>query len=257
CFNSCQQMPDGLTALVVVMLYDFQDRKFQSWEPIPEDGEDLFKEVRRVEGSLFRFRTKLAAALARSRIKKNLPSIDDILPTCVRAKHQRKHKLPIYAWVNTLKTNVDEVCETLKAQGFIQGNPHTHLEGSMFSKDTHCPDILRFPQQVPGLLNRTTLLMDHKIIIQNKSRCLAACAVRRLLVKDADILMVGFFSAHTVAHVAVQASVCSAHIYLCGYPDDPTQREELHYFAHCQSVMPLYCYLSCTHFILKVQDTCL
>ncbi|KAK1792549.1 hypothetical protein P4O66_012487 [Electrophorus voltai] len=176
CFNSCQQMPDDLTALVVVMLYDFQDRKFQSWEPIPEDGEDLFKEVRRVEGSLF---------------------------------------------------SVDEVCETLKAQGFIQGNPHTHLEGSMFSKDTHCPDILRFPQQVPGLLNRTTLLMDHKIIIQNKSRCLAACAVRRLLVKDADILMVGFFSAHTVAHVAVQASVCSAHIYLCGYPDDPTQREEL------------------------------
>ncbi|XP_076848610.1 putative methyltransferase NSUN7 isoform X2 [Brachyhypopomus gauderio] len=79
------------------------DRKFQSREPMAEDGEVPIKEVRRVEGSLFRLRTKLAASLARSRIKKNLPSIDDTLPMCVRAKHQRKHVLPICAWVNTLK----------------------------------------------------------------------------------------------------------------------------------------------------------
>ncbi|XP_076848611.1 putative methyltransferase NSUN7 isoform X3 [Brachyhypopomus gauderio] len=44
-FGASQQMPDDLMALVVVMLYDFQDRKFQSREPMAEDGEVPIKEA--------------------------------------------------------------------------------------------------------------------------------------------------------------------------------------------------------------------
>ncbi|KAF4071613.1 hypothetical protein AMELA_G00275360 [Ameiurus melas] len=228
CFQATQQMPDDLMALAMVMLYDLQDRKFQPREPMTGEGEGPVEEVRLVEDSLFRFRTKLAASLARFRIKQDLVCIDDLLPKSVKEKHQRKHKLPTCAWVNTLKSSVDEVCVTLKTQGFVQVDPHTHLEGRVFCKDTHCPDVLLFPRQARELRDKTTLLLDRTLIIQEKSRSLAVCALRPLLAKNTDILLAGSFSAYTVAHVGVQASFFSSHVYVCGLPADSALREELH-----------------------------
>ncbi|XP_026798992.3 putative methyltransferase NSUN7 [Pangasianodon hypophthalmus] len=227
CFQASQQLPDDLMALAMVMLYDLQDRKFQPREPMTGEGEGPVEEVRLMEDSLFRFRTKLAASLARFRIKQDLVCIDDILPKSVKEKHQRKHKLPTCAWVNTLKSSLDEVCVTLETLGFVQVDPHTHLEGSVFCKDTHCPDVLLFPHQARELLDKTTLLMDHTLIIQEKSRSLAVYALRPLLAKNTDILIAGSFSAHTVAHVGVQASVFSNVVYACGLPADSAHREEL------------------------------
>ncbi|KAG7313950.1 hypothetical protein KOW79_022446 [Hemibagrus wyckioides] len=227
CFQATQQLPDDLLALAMVMLYDLQDRKFLPRELMTGDEDESVDEVRLVEDSLFRSRTKLAASLARFRIKQDLVCIDDLLPKSVKEMHQRKHKLPTCAWVNTLKSSVDEVCMTLKTQGFIQVDPHTHLEGSVFCKDAHCPDVLLFPNRARELLAKTTLLMDHTLIIQEKSRNLAVCALRPLLAQNTDILIAGSFSAHTVAHVGVQASVFSNHVYVCGLPADSTHREDL------------------------------
>lgn len=50
-----------------------------------------------------RFKTKLAASLARCRVKHNLSSIEYILPESVRKKQKMSANLPLYAWVNTLK----------------------------------------------------------------------------------------------------------------------------------------------------------
>ncbi|XP_036439293.1 putative methyltransferase NSUN7 [Colossoma macropomum] len=227
CFYPSQQTPDDLTSLVVVMLYDLQDRKFQPREPLTGEGEGPIEEVRRVENSLFSFRTKLAASLARCRIKQNLLSIDDILPKSVREKHQRKHKLPLCAWVNTLKTSMEEVCETLRAAGFFEVDPQSRLKGKAFCKDLHCPDVLLFSQQARQQLDETLLMTEHALIIQAKVRSLAVSAVRPLLAKDTDILMVGSFSAQTVAHVAVLASACDVRVHICGLPADPAHREGL------------------------------
>lgn len=46
--------PDDLMALVVVILYDLLDRKFQPREPMKRVEEGLIKEVRQVEDSLYR-----------------------------------------------------------------------------------------------------------------------------------------------------------------------------------------------------------
>ncbi|XP_037388465.1 putative methyltransferase NSUN7 [Pygocentrus nattereri] len=227
CFHPSQQMPDDLMSLVVVMLYDLQDRKFQPREPVIGEGEGFIEEVRRVENSLFSFRTKLAASLARCRIKQNLLSINDILPKSVREKRQRKHKLPLCAWVNILKTSTEEVCETLRAAGFIQVDPQSHLEGKAFCKDLHCPDVLLFSQQAQQQLDETLLLTDQVLIIQAKVCSLAVSAVRPLLAKNTDILMVGSFSAQTVAHVAVLASACDVRVHICGLPADPAHRKGL------------------------------
>ncbi|KAI5087742.1 putative methyltransferase NSUN7, partial [Silurus meridionalis] len=216
-----------LMALAMVMLYDVHDRKFQPREPMTGEGEGLIEDVRLVEESLYRFRTKLVASLARFRIKHNLVCVDDILPKCVKEKHQRKDKLLTCAWVNTLKSSVDEVCVMLKTQGFIQVDPNTHLQGSVFCRDTHCPEVLLFPHQAQEHLEKMTLIRDHTLIIQEKSRSLAVCALRPLLAKNTDILIVGSFSALTAAHVGIQASVFSNHVFVCGLPSDSTHREEL------------------------------
>ncbi len=46
--------PDDLMALVVVVLYDLLDRKFQPRKPMKRAEEGLIKEVRQVEDSLCR-----------------------------------------------------------------------------------------------------------------------------------------------------------------------------------------------------------
>lgn len=46
--------PDDLMALVVVVLYDLLDRKFQPREPMKRAEEGLIKAVRQVEDSLCR-----------------------------------------------------------------------------------------------------------------------------------------------------------------------------------------------------------
>ncbi|KAL6466902.1 hypothetical protein MHYP_G00247060 [Metynnis hypsauchen] len=176
CFHPSQQMPDDLMSLVVVMLYDLQDRKFQPREPVTGEGEGFIEEVRRVENSLF---------------------------------------------------STEEVCETLRAAGFIQVDPQSCLEGKTFCKDLHCPDVLLFSQQAQQQLDKTLLLTDHALIIQAKARSLAVRAVRPLLAKNTDILMVGSFSAQTVAHVAVLASACDVCVHICGLPADPAHREGL------------------------------
>ncbi|GAA6109438.1 putative methyltransferase NSUN7, partial [Tachysurus ichikawai] len=104
CFQAAQQLPDDLMDLAMVMLYDLQDRKFLPREPMTGEEEGPVEEVRLMEDGLFRFRTKLAASLARFRIKQDLVCIDDILPKSLKEKHQKKHKVPTCAWVNTLKS---------------------------------------------------------------------------------------------------------------------------------------------------------
>ncbi|XP_051558204.1 putative methyltransferase NSUN7 [Myxocyprinus asiaticus] len=227
CFYPSHQMPDDLMALVVVILYDLLDRKFQTRESIKTTGEGLMNKVRQVEDSLYRFRTKLEASLAHFRIKQNFLTIDSFLPQLVRVKQHRTQTVPLYAWVNTLNASVENVCEILKTAGFAQVDSNTHLAGQVFCKDTHCSNVLLFPRRVQKRLEKTKLLTEHTLIIQDKSRSLVAGAVRPLLVENCDVLMVGSFSALTVAHVAVQTAACSGCVHVCGVLNAPNFKEEL------------------------------
>uniref|UniRef100_A0A3B4ZWN7 NOP2/Sun RNA methyltransferase family member 7 n=1 Tax=Stegastes partitus TaxID=144197 RepID=A0A3B4ZWN7_9TELE len=187
-------------SLVAVMLCDFQDRKFLPRERQGE--EEIIQEVRDVENYLHRFKTKLAASLARCRIKHSLLSIECILPETVKKKQERSKSLPLYAWVNTLKSSLDEVQSVLKSAGLLQAKSIGQLEGQTFCQDPHCGDILVFPTQLKAQLYSTGLLSDHKLILQDKSCSLGPNAVCSLLPEDGDVLMVGSFSGLTVSHTA-------------------------------------------------------
>ncbi|XP_062250328.1 putative methyltransferase NSUN7 isoform X2 [Platichthys flesus] len=200
CFHLTQLIPDDQMGLVAVMLFDFQDRKFLPRERQRED--EVIQEVREVENYLLRLKTKLAASLARCRIKLNLLSIECFLPESVKMKQQRSSSLPLFTWVNTLKTSLDEVRTELESLGLSQVKSIRQLEGQTFCRDPHCADGLVFPAQLRPQLYSTELLRHHKLVIQDKSCCLgpnAACAV---LPEEGDVLMAGCFSGLTVSHTA-------------------------------------------------------
>ncbi|XP_071373429.1 putative methyltransferase NSUN7 [Centroberyx affinis] len=232
CFYLAQPMPDDQMSLVAVMLYDFQDRKFLPRER--REKEEFVQEVRDVENCLLRFKTKLAASLARCRIKHDLLTIECILPESVKMKQERSSSLPLYTWVNTLKSSLDEVQCVLKGAGFSQVKSIGQLEGQTFCQDPHCGDILVFPAQLKAELYHTKLLSDHRLIIQDKSCILGPNAVCSLISGEGDVLMVGCFSGLTVSHTASLIAVNhkanskdQSKVYVCVSDRTAAQREEL------------------------------
>ncbi|KAK3552864.1 hypothetical protein QTP86_024271 [Hemibagrus guttatus] len=242
-FYSAKTVPDDLMSLVVVILYDLQDRKFlPRKQPANQEMQEEVAKVREVENCLLRFKTKLAASLARCRIKHDLLSIDCMLPESIRQRQERGSNLPIYAWINTLRTSMQEVCDVLKSAGFSHVKSITQLEGQTFCEDIQCLDLLVFPMCAKRELHKTNLLKDCRLVIQDKSCCIAPWALRPLLVPDGDVVMAGSFSAATVAHTA--AIVTSAHthmhtthhsskqarsmrVFVCGGDCTSVQRDEL------------------------------
>ncbi|XP_029297302.1 LOW QUALITY PROTEIN: putative methyltransferase NSUN7 [Cottoperca gobio] len=232
CFYLTQPMPDDQMGLVAVMLYDFQDRKFLPRER--QQGDEIEQEVRDVENYLLRFKTKLAASLARCRIKHDLLSIECILPESVKMKQERSSSLPLYAWVNTLENSLDEVQSVLESAGFSQVKSMGQLQDKTFCQDPHCGDILVFPAQLKAQLYTTKLLSDHKLIIQDKSCHLGPHAVCSLLPEEGDVLMSGCFSGLTVSHTASliaekrkDSSNDQPIVYVCVSDRTDAQREEL------------------------------
>ncbi|XP_046722049.1 putative methyltransferase NSUN7 isoform X3 [Silurus meridionalis] len=202
-FYSSKLVPDEQMSLVAVILYDLQDRNFlQRERPANRDMPEEVAQVRHVENCLLRFKTKLAAALARCRIEHNLLSIDCMLPESVRLSQERGSNLPIHAWINTLRTSRQEVCEVLKSACFSRVNSVAQLEGRTFCEDLHCLDLLVFPTGAKQELDKTNLLKDRKLVIQDKACCMGPWALHPWLGPDGDVMMAGSFSAATVAHTA-------------------------------------------------------
>ncbi|XP_008325307.2 putative methyltransferase NSUN7 [Cynoglossus semilaevis] len=202
CLHLPPSIPDDEMSLAAVVLYDLQDRKFMPRRHHQGQTEEIIAEARSIENYLTGCSTKLAASLARCRIKHNVLSIHCILPRSVRIKQGRSNCLPHYAWVNTMKSSLDEVQAVLKSSGFSQVKSAAHLEGQSFCRDPHCGDLLVFPAGLKPRLNSTNLLTDHKLTIQDKFCSLGPNLVCSVLPARGDVLMVGHFSGLTVAHTA-------------------------------------------------------
>ncbi len=86
----------------MVILCDYRQRKFQI--RIPLKDEKLDPHLKEIEKALLKAKTKLNAALARSRIKNNVASVDKLLPENVREHEKHADKMHVCCWVNQLKT---------------------------------------------------------------------------------------------------------------------------------------------------------
>ncbi|XP_069600657.1 putative methyltransferase NSUN7 [Ranitomeya imitator] len=235
-FYHSQPLPDEMTSLVVVMLYDFQYRKFQPRD-LSNKG-DIIEEVQEVEKLLNSYKTKLAAALAKCRIKYAAPTIEYILPETVRKQEQRASTLPIYAWINTAKVSFTDVFNTLKREGFTQINCSSELDGFTYCLDQHCPDLLIFPPHLKEKIGNMEMVFKYQLILQDKSHSLAAHSVKALLNEDDDIIVANPCPDYTIAHIAVLASQFYSNIYVCGVQSE-SRREDmmnLFHYMECRNI---------------------
>ncbi|NXH16307.1 NSUN7 methyltransferase, partial [Bucco capensis] len=160
----CQSIVNELTSLLVVMLYDLQDRKFQPRKIF--DEEEPVAEVRKIEHYLYSFRTKLAAALARCRIKHDAISVEDILPETIRKQEQRASVLPLCVWINTFKISLQDVFRDLETRGFAKVESMSDLDHYTYFMDQHCHDVLFFPSSLKEELLNLDLFADCRLLLQ-------------------------------------------------------------------------------------------
>uniref|UniRef100_A0A672QGK0 SAM-dependent MTase RsmB/NOP-type domain-containing protein n=1 Tax=Sinocyclocheilus grahami TaxID=75366 RepID=A0A672QGK0_SINGR len=225
---SVSLQPDDSMSLVAVMLTDLMDRKFLPRPPAANQEEEEVKAVQEVEACLLRFRTKLVASLARCRIKHELLTLENMVPEQIRHREERATLLPLYGWINTLRSSLEEVSEVLHTSGFSCVKSVGQLKGQTFCKDLHCHDLLAFPSSVKNDLTNSRLLSDSRLIIQDKSCCVGPWALWPLLADGGDVLMSGCFSAQTVAHVsAVSDARGQSTVIVCLGDGEQSQTDEL------------------------------
>ncbi|XP_032417780.1 putative methyltransferase NSUN7 isoform X1 [Xiphophorus hellerii] len=226
-FHKSQNIYSDLLPLAMVMLYDFQDRRFLLRRRPAEGEQKAVAEVRDLEKCLQRWKVKLAASLARFRVKHSLRSVSCFLSDSLRTKEHRAKSLPFYAWVNTLNSSLDEMCEILRSANLSEVKNMADLTGSTFSKDPLCPDTLIFSRSLCKPLQSSALTTTHVLNIQDRSVCLAVSVSQPVLFDRRDVLVVGSFSALTVAHVAAAAAARSGRVLVCGADHTPVQTEEM------------------------------
>ncbi|XP_043970066.1 putative methyltransferase NSUN7 isoform X1 [Gambusia affinis] len=226
-FHKSQNIYSDLLPLAMVMLYDFQDRRFLLRRHPAEGEQEVVAEVRDLEKCLQRWKVKLAASLARFRVKHGLRSVSRFLSDSLRTKEHRAKSLPYYAWVNTLNSSLDEICKILQSANLSEVKNMADLTGSTFSKDPLCPDTLIFSRSLCKPLQSSALTTTHVLNIQDRSVCLAVSVSQPVLFDRGDVLVAGSFSALTVAHVAVAAAARSGRVLVCGADHTPVQTEEM------------------------------
>ena len=90
------QFQDELS-LAAVILYDYQDRRFQRRQPLASDRHQ--PRHCHLEEALFHLRTRLSAALARIRILHDAPTLQTLLPADVHPPEPARLR-PVHAWLN-------------------------------------------------------------------------------------------------------------------------------------------------------------
>uniref|UniRef100_A0A8V5FKM0 Uncharacterized protein n=1 Tax=Melopsittacus undulatus TaxID=13146 RepID=A0A8V5FKM0_MELUD len=228
CIYPCHLIPDELTSLLVVMLYDLQDRKFQAREISDEDEPVL------VNMFFCSFKTKLAAALARYRIKHDAPSIEYVLPETIRKQHQRASALPLCVWINTFKISPEDVFRDLKEKGFAKVESVSDLDHYTYGVDQHCGDVLVFPSSLREELLNLDLFADSKLLLQDKSRSLAVHAAQAQLNSGDDIIVAHVDSHLTIAHLSVLTNHSMSTIFVCGVKSSEKEAELRNFFSHME-----------------------
>ncbi|XP_032917271.1 putative methyltransferase NSUN7 isoform X2 [Catharus ustulatus] len=232
--------PDELTSLLVVMLYDLQDRKFTKRKIFAE--EEIVAEVQEIGNYLYSFRTKLAAALARCRIKYDALSIDYFVPETIWKQEQRASTLPLWFWINTLKISLEDVIRDLEMKGFTKVESVSDFDHYTYAVDQHCQDVLVFPSSLREELLNLDLFADCKLLLQDKSRSLAVHSAQVLLSEGGDIIMAHIGSYLTIAHMSVLTNQSRSKIFACGVKSLAKEEELRSSFSHmgCENIQLLH-----------------
>lgn len=164
----------------MVMLLDYQqngfyfgNERFRQRKVEIQNKETSFPQILEIQQALVSHRTKLRAALARSRIRDCAISVEALLPKEEQDKLQYAAQQPVYARVNTWKASYSDILETLTTEGFLMednlpsGEDDDNPPGiPCFMKDQHFENLLVFPSAVKFNLYESDLVLEGKLAIQ-------------------------------------------------------------------------------------------
>ncbi|KAF0309348.1 putative methyltransferase NSUN7 [Amphibalanus amphitrite] len=190
-------------SLASVILYDYQDRRFQRRQALPSDRQ--YPRHCQLEEALFHLRTRLSAALARIRILHDAPTLQTLLPAEVHPPEPARHR-PVHAWINCNKASSQQILDSLGSTLKIL---QPGLTESSFHYDDDFPDLLVFESGWKKTLEKTATFKKHWIVLQEKACCLPAYAtaqeLRRLRQREPElrgsVLQVGAGSGRSLAHL--------------------------------------------------------
>ncbi|XP_037992292.1 putative methyltransferase NSUN7 isoform X2 [Motacilla alba alba] len=190
---------------------------------------------------LHRYKTKLAAALARCRIKYDALSIEYFVPESISKREQRTSALPVCFWINTFKISLEDVIRDLEMNGFTKVESVSDFDHYTYAVDQHCHDVLVFPSSLREELLNLDLFADCKLLLQDKSRSLAVHSAHALLGEGGDIIMAHRGSHLTIAHMSVLTNDSTSRIFVCGV-ESSAKEELMNSFIHmgCKNIWLLH-----------------
>ncbi|KAF5286182.1 hypothetical protein FQR65_LT12940 [Abscondita terminalis] len=173
---------------VLLLLFDLYHRSFKRRESALADmASKLFKisDIKDLEDALWEQRVKLAAAIARLRIKNSALNLNALLPKHLKndMTSNGSNTCPITCWINYNKVKDDEEVILALERALCLKNIELdeNLSPNSYKWDELCPNFIIFHHSVRTLLARSYLVQNHKLIVQDRSFCLGPATFGKIL----------------------------------------------------------------------------
>nr|XP_023020678.1 uncharacterized protein LOC111509210 [Leptinotarsa decemlineata] len=178
----------SLTPHVWLLFYDLYHRSFKKRETkVAKLASQLFDTygLSFTENALWCQKIKLAASVARLRIKHNALSLGELLPPHLkdeRVTEQAKNN-PVTCWVNSLKiSDAAKLCKDIEESFNLEMITDIKQIGrNNFRWDRHCPQIIAFHASIRPKLAKSRFVKEHLLIVQDKSFCLGPATFGKLI----------------------------------------------------------------------------
>lgn len=182
-FFSHAPLPDEYNSLVLVMLWEFLQRKFiaRGTRSKSQLG-DRIENVHEVEMHLEKFAIKLAACLARMRIRESALTLGDTLSTELKNQEKIRQAVPVYAWANGAHSDCNLIPAQLEAMNIDFDKCEGLKEG-----------LFQFDSEFLNPLEISSLVKSGKLLIVDSTTPLGPLAVSNLLnaEESSDVLHAG------------------------------------------------------------------
>ncbi|XP_047004611.1 putative methyltransferase NSUN7 [Schistocerca americana] len=198
----------GQRSQVWLLLFDLWQRDFKAREPAPLLAQAGLADA---EAALWAAHVRLAAALARMRIKHRAPRLELLLPP-----HLRDHRVVaidsafVSAWLNPFRTRDKVPLQLLEEAGLRPlAVGEFHLTRDTFTADGACPRVILFHPDRRADLAQSRVVRDYQLILQDRTFCLGPSAMARTLRKlelRGSVAQTHINSARTTAYLAALLS---------------------------------------------------
>ena len=170
-FSDGAPIPDELNSLVIVMLWELTERRFQLRGTRSKSNlGNRVEEVQEVEKHLDKWSVKLAASLARLRIRESSLSLADTMDETVKQSEADKGQARAFGWVNKFKREIGvDVYEQLE------------MRNIPFVKETQlCKGLVSFDQADLDRLEESDIIKQKHLVMADATSNISAQVLENL-----------------------------------------------------------------------------